>query len=279
MMLHKRQYDSLALKDLKMATTLDTGKAEYYSAVGDLLFENKDLTGSAEWIQKAIARNPADKKAHLKIAKLLLYIGNFPAAFKEINIVLMKDVHNPEAYFLKGMVYKDMKDTAKSISSFMTAIQENPDYHDATVQLGLLYTAKKDPIGLRYLDNAFKLDTMDVFPIFAKGVYYQEMKDFAAAKEEYKKCIMRNTHYTDAYFNMGYILMQQDSAQKAWRQYNIVTKVDPMNPAGYFNRGVCSEMMDSIKNAVADYRMASGMDSSYTSPKEALARLSAGKKK
>lgn len=277
-MLHKMQYDSLALKDYKTASSLDTGKAEYYSAIGELLFENKDITGSVEWLRKALARNPDDKKARLKIAKMFLYIRDFQNGFKEVNNVLMKDVHNPEAYFLKAMMYRDMKDTAKAISSFQTAIQENPDYHDAMVQLGLLYNAKNDTIGMRYLQNAFKLDTMDVFPIFARGVYYQEHKNFEAAKEQYKECIMRNRHYSDAYFNMGVILMDQDSVQKAWRQYNIVTKNDPMNPAGYYNRGVCSELMDSVKNAVADYKMAISLDTSYQSPKQALARL-AGKKK
>ncbi len=274
-MLRKMQLDSLALKDYKTASSLDTGKADYYSAVGDLLFESKDLKGSVEWIRKALARNPTDKKAHLKIAKMLLYMKSYPESVIEANKVLMQDVHNPEAYFLKGMVYKEAKDTGKAISCFLTSIQEAPDYKESIIQLGLLYSAKKDPVALKYLDNAYRLDTTDVFPIYARGVYYQENKDYAAAKEEYTKCIMKNKRYSDAYFNMGYILMQQDSVPKAWRQYNIVTKVDPSNPAGYFNRGLCSEMMDSIKNAIADYKMAVVLDTTYKSPKEALRRLKA----
>ena len=277
-MLRKMQMDSLALKDYKMASSLDTGKAAYYSAVGDLLFENKDISGSVEWIQKAVAKDPFDQKARLKMAKLFLYIRNYQRALQEIDKVMMKDVHNPETYFLKGMVYKDMRDTARAISSFLTAVQEGPEYRDAMIQLGLMYSAKKDPIGLRYLDNAYKMDTMDVFPIYAKGTYYQENKDYVAAKEAYKRCILKDRHYADAYFNLGYMLMQEDSVQKAWRQYNIVTKIDPMNPAAYYNRGLCSEMMDSVKNAIGDYKMAISLDTTYSSPKEALARLKKGKR-
>ena len=271
--LHKMKLDSLALKDFKTASSLDSTKAEYYSAVGDLLFENKDITGSVTWIQKAIALDPTDRKAHLKVAKLFLYIKDYPKAFGEINVVLRADVYNPEAYFLKGMVYKELKDTAKSLSAFLTAVQVQPDYRDAIIQLGLLYSAQKDPIALKYLDRAYAIDSTDVFPIFAKGVYYQGINDYVGAKEEYKKCILRNSHYVDAFFNMGYILMQEDSVQKAWRQYEIVTKIAPRNPAAYYNRGVCSEMMDSLKNAVADYRLALSLDSSYKSPKQALMRL------
>jgi tetratricopeptide (TPR) repeat protein len=272
-MLRRAQMDSLALKDYKMASSLDTNKAEYYSAVGDLLFENKDITGSLTWIQKAIAKDPGDIKAHLKIAKVFLYTNDYPKAFGEINTVLRRDVHNPEAYFLKGMVYKYLKDTAKALSSFQTALQENPDYRDAVLQIGLAYSDKRDPIALHYLDNAYNMDSADVFPIFAKGVYYQKDSDFVKAKEEYTLCIIKNHHYANAYFNMGYLLMQEDSIAKAYRQYDLVVKNDPMNPTGYFNRGLCSEMLDSVKKAISDYKMALVLDSTYSSPKNALKRL------
>ncbi len=265
--------DSLAVKDYIKASNLDTNKAEYYSAAGNLLFESKDLTGSLKWIQKAIAKNPEDLKARLKIAKLFLYIGNHQKAIDQINIVLRKNVYNPEAYFLKGMVFKDMKDTAKAISNFMTSKEVSPEYRDAYLQLGLLYSNKKDPIALKYLDDAFMLDSNDVFPIYAKGVYYQTNKDYVTAKEEFRKCILRNNHYVDAYFNMGYILMQQDSVQKAYRQYDIATRIDYANPTAYYNRGVCGEMLDSVKQAIADYRKAMALDTGYISPKLALKRL------
>lgn len=272
-MLHKMQLDSLAIKDYKKAAALDTNKSEYISAVGDLLFENKDIDGSIEWIKKAIKKDPTDRKAHLKIAKLFLYLQDYPKALGEVNIVMRKNVYDPEAYFIKGMVYKDMKDTAKAISSFQTAVQVAPDYRDAVIQLGLMFTGKHDAIGVKYLENAYAMDTTDIFPIYAIGVYYQDIYDYPKAKEEYKRCILRDRHYADAFFNMGYMLMQQDSAAKAWRQYDMVTKIDPLNASAYYNRGICSEMMDSIKNAVADYQQALRLDTAYASPKEALRRL------
>jgi tetratricopeptide (TPR) repeat protein len=276
-MLYRLKQDTLALRDFKKATVLDSTRAEYFSAVGNLLFEHKDIAGSVQWLQKAIALNPEDVKAHLKIAKLFLYTQDYAKGFVEVNTVLRKNPYNAEAYFLKGMMYKDQKDTAKALSSFETARSVDPNYEDAVVQIALIYSAQKNPLALDYLDNAFKIDSTDVFPIFAKGVYYQDRKEDAKAKELFKDCIIRNTHYVDAYFHMGYILMQEDSFAKSYRQYDIVTKIDPGNPAAYYNRGVCSELMDSVKKAVDDYRLALSLDTSYKSPKEALKRLKAMK--
>ncbi len=272
-MLHKINMDTLAIKDFKMACTLDTANAGYFSAVGDLLFENKDIAGSVEWLQKAITINPTEPRAHLKIAKLFLFTQDYPKAFEQINIVLRKDIYNPEAYFLKGMVYKDMKDTTKAISNFQTALQVAPDYKEAIVQLGLIFSARNDPMAIKYLDNAYNMDSSDVFPVFARGVYYQNNNDYEKAKQEYRKCIIKNTHYVDAYFNMGFILMQQDSVEKALRMYDLVTKTQPDNPTAYYNRGVCNEMLKKFPEATLDYRRALLLDSSYKSPKEALKRL------
>jgi Tfp pilus assembly protein PilF len=148
-----------------------------------------------------------------------------------------------------------------------------PDYRDAVIQLGILHGARRDSIAMRYMKNAYSMDTTDVFPIFAMGTMYQEMGDVVRAKDHYRRCILKNRHYSDAYFNMGYLLMQEDSTEKAWRQYDMVVKNSPGNPAAYYNRGLCSEMMDSLANAIEDYKTSNKLDSTFEKPKIALKRL------
>jgi len=272
--LHSMKQDSLALKDFNKAVTLDSTRSEYYSAVGDLLFEHKDVSGSLKWIKKAIELNPEDPKARLKIAKLDVYLRDYPNAFKEINTVLRQDAMIPEAYFLKGMIYKDIKDSSnKALSSFLTAVQIMPDYKDALMQIGLLYDQQNDSLALKYYENAFRSDTGDVSPLYAKGMYYQARKRMEEAKNEYKKCITHDRNFADAYFSTGFILMQEDSFEKARRQFDLVTKISPNDAGAYYNRGLCSELMNDIKNAEADYEQALVFDKDYKEAKEGLKRI------
>ena len=273
LLLDDMQEDSLALVDYNKAISLDSTKAEFYSAVGDLMFEHKDLDGSVKWLERALKLNPNEPSAHLKMAKLFVYTKEYTSAFNEINIVLRQDVYNPEGYFLKGMIYKDLKDTAKAISSFQTAESVDPKYKDAVVQLGVLYSAKHDPLALKYYDKAFAIDSADVFPLYAKGVYYQDSKDYETAKAQYKNVILRDKNYVNAYFNMGFILMQQDSLDKAYRQYDILTQIDPANAEAYYNRGLCNELMGKKEAAIMDYKQAVVFDSEYEEPREGLKRL------
>ena len=271
--LHRIKEDSLALEDLYRAASIDTTKAEYASAIGDLLFEHKDVAGSVKWLQRALRHNPDDPKAHLKVAKLMLFAKDYPTAFSEINIVLRQDAYNPEGYYLKGLVYKELKDTSKAISSFRTALNVAPDYRDAAIQLGLLHSEQGEPLALQYLENAFKMDTSDVFPLYARGQYFQKRGDPEAAKAEYSRCISNNTQYADAYFATGYILLQQDSLEKARRQFDLVTRMEPTNAAAYYNRGLCAELLNDPTAAAADYRQALTFDKDYKTAAEGLKRV------
>lgn len=265
--------DTFAVKDFQTAAELDSTKAEYFSAVGDLMFDHKDVSGSLPWIEKALSLNPDDPKARLKIAKVFVFIKEYPKAFQEINKVLRQNALNPEGYFLKGIIYKDLKDTAKAISSFQTALQVDPDYHEAMIQLGTVYAARKDQLAIRYFDNAFRTDTNDVFPLYAKGMFFQEQNQYELAKEEYRKAILHNRDYRDAYFAMGFILMQQDSFDKAYRQFDLVTKLDPTNAKAYYNRGLCQELLGKDNEALQDYKQALTFNEQYKEAADAVKRL------
>ncbi|MCC7029415.1 MAG: tetratricopeptide repeat protein [Chitinophagaceae bacterium] len=265
--------DSLALMDFQKATVLDSSQSKYFSAVGDLLFEHKDITGSVPWFQKSLALNPGDEKAHLKMAKLFLYIEEFPKAFVEINTVLRGNVYNAEAYFLKGMCYKSMKDTAKAISSFQTAVQTDPKYVDAHMQLALIYEAKKDPVSLKYFENAYQADTFNMEPLYGQAMYWQNQQNFTEAKKVFKRMILRDRSYAKSYYNTGWMLMQEDSTEKAIRQFDIAIQNKPDYADAYYNRGICKEILGKNADALEDYNQALSFNIDNASYKDAQQRV------
>jgi tetratricopeptide (TPR) repeat protein len=271
---HQLEMDSLALIDFQSAVDLDSMKAEYYSAIGDLLFEHKDVSGSIKWIQRAVFLNPDDEVAHLKMGKLFMFTEDYPKAFAEINTVLRTNVYNAEAYFLKGMCYKGMKDTAKAISSFQTAVQTEPRYVDAHMQLALLYEAKKDPIALKYFENAYKADSSDLEPLYGQGMFWQNQQKFSEAKKVFQRIINIDPSYPKSYYNMGWMLLQEDSTEKASRQFTIAIQQKPDYFQAYYNRGLCSEILGDFIKAKEDYNQALSFNPDYEDCKKALARVS-----
>ncbi len=273
LILHDLKKDSLALSDFQTAVNLDSTKAEYFSAVGDLLFEHKDVTGSIPWIQKAIFLNPDDPTAHLKMAKLFLFSEDYPKAFSEINVVLRTNVYNPEAYFLKGMCYKNMKDTAKAISSFQTSIQAEPRYVDAHMQLALIYDAKRDPIALKYFENAYKADSSSLEPLYGQVMFWQNQENYPEAKKVINRLVSIDRTYAKSYYNMGWMLLQEDSTEKAIRQFGIAIQEKPDYVEAYYNRGLCYEIQGNHAQAIEDYNQALTFNPDYEPSKSALQRI------
>lgn len=265
--------DSLALGDLYKAVQLDSTRAGYHSAIADILFEHKDINGSVQWIKKAMILNPDDPTAHLKIAKLFLFTEEYPKAFTEINAVLRSDVYNAEAYFLKGMCYKQMKDTARAISSFQTAVHTDPKYVDAHLQLALIYKNRKNPIALQYFENIFRADSSNMDALYGQGMFWQDQQKYAEAKKAFRRCIMVDKNYEKSYYNIGWMLLQEDSTEKALRQFDIAVQVKPDYMEAYYNRGLCHEILGHVAEAKADYEQALAFQPDYAPAKQALQRV------
>lgn len=271
--LNALQLDSLALVDYQKAISLDSTKAEYFSALGDLLIEHQDISGSLPYLEKAIALNPKDPKARLNIAKMMLISKDYPKAFTEINTVLRQDVYNPEAYFLKGMVYKDMGDTSKARSSFETALNVSPNYQEAAVQLGMIYLNEGNPLGLQYLENASRMDTTDVLPLYALGMYYQQKEDWENAKASYRRALQRNRTYADALYNTGYVLLQQDSFETAIGMLDQVLELGNRDFRTFYLRGLAYELLGNDHAAGQDYLRAKELDKNNPDLNAALKRV------
>ncbi len=265
--------DSVALRDLDKTIKLDSTKSKYFSAIGDLLFDKKDITGSVKWFQKAIAIDPNDETAHLKIANMFLFSKDYDQAMAEVNTVLQQNIYNAEAYFLKGLIYKDMGETERAITSFQAAVQMEPKYYDGYIQLGLAYTKKKDPLALQYFDNAIRVDSMNMEGHYAKAMYHQSQEKYADAKKVFKHAIGLNRNYAEAHYNIGWMLLQEDSTEKAKREFERVIVLDPTNARAYFNRGLCYEIMGDNEKAREDYEQALVFDADFDLPKEALKRV------
>lgn len=265
--------DSAAIIDLYKAISLDSNKANYYSAIGEILFERKDIEGSVYWFKKAIERDPIDPIAHLKFAKMLVFVNDNQKAFDEINTVLRRDPYNPEAYFLKGMVYKNLNDTSKALSSFQTAVQVDPLYQPAILQIGFIYATQNDDIALKYFENAYNADSTQLISLHAKAMFYQSRNKVDTAKDIYRLIIKKDTLYTDAYFNLAYLLMQGDSTQKAEILLSHIIALNPNDAETFYNRAVCRELQGDTNNALNDYQEALKLDPAYPEARKAIGRL------
>jgi Tfp pilus assembly protein PilF len=247
--------DSLALEDILIALKLDSNNTSYNTAALQLLFNKKDPR-AIPLIEKLLIANPNDPTAHLKIATIQFYNKNYQPAINSINTALKTDVYNYEAYFLKGMVYKDLKDTANALSSFKTASRINVENAEPYIQLALLSSGKDVNKAILYFESAYKADTTNLEPLNGIGMIYMQRGEIKKAKDAFLRCVNLQKSYPKSFYNLGCVLMDEDSLDKAIRQFDIAIQNDPKYVEAYYNRGLCKEIMKDNKAALADYNQA-----------------------
>lgn len=263
-----------AFADMRRVFTIDTTTSKYFVTLADLYLA-KGMSGNVKAsLNKAIEIDSKNIAAYTKLAEMNLYIKDYNACLKTADNVLKIDIYNPRAYFIKGMAFKELGDTAKAASSFQTVVEQDPEYYNAYIQLGLLYSAIKNPLALDYLNNALNLQPQSIEAYYAIAMFFQETGNINKAIEVYNTILKIDPTYNDAHFNLGYIAMvMQNDMAKAIKHFSDNISYHPNNYEAYYMRGLCYERMKDKASAERDYRQALNLYPQYDNAAIALGNL------
>ncbi len=264
-----------AIVDAQKLLSLDTTKADYFVTVADVHFAAGKSGRSKAALEKALTIDPKNKDANMKLAELYFYVQKYDQSVSYLNNVLKEEIHNPKAYFMKGMNFKEMGDTTKAISSFQTAIEQQPDYYEPFMQLGIIYTMKNNPLALQYFDGALRVNPRSEEALYGRAMWYQEhAHDFDKAIQDYTSITQINPKNKNAHFNLGYVHYEYLKVyREAIKHYTNAINADPNYADAYYNRGVCYETLGDIGAAKRDFEKALEIRPDYQAAKDGIERV------
>nr|MBA3901914.1 tetratricopeptide repeat protein [Bacteroidota bacterium] len=188
--------------------------------------------------------------------------------------VLIKDKYNAKAYFIKGMAFKEMGDTAKAVSSFHTTVEQDPDYFHAYMQLGLLYSIKNNRVALDYLNSAIKIKPTSIEAWYAAGKFCQDHGLLEKAKEAYHNILEMDPEHKNAHYNLGYIHSEYLNDYKtAIEHFSDAIMYAPNYQEAHYMRGFAFERLKDPKKAEENYRKALQIDPDFTLAAMGLGRV------
>ncbi|WP_198661668.1 tetratricopeptide repeat protein [Lewinella sp. IMCC34183] len=265
-------YDA-AIADLTSALMLDSTRVEYYYALSDVYLDYYRSRLALRTLERAAALDPDRLETQLRLAETRLILKQYDDAIASLNQAVRLDPRNPEAYYLLSQVFVETGDTVRALNAAEEATQIDPDMTDAYLLQGELRAAQGDPRALEYFDTAVSIDPDDVIARHARADYYRDRGDLSRAIEEYRRASFIDRQYVAGNYNAGLLLMELDSVQRAYGEFNIVIKNDPIHIRAYFYRGLASELLGDEAAARRDYDTALRLAPDFTLPQEALARL------
>lgn len=262
-----------AVADMQRALLIDSVNADYWLRLSQLFLQEKSLLYAIDALRRGQEKNRDHIELNKELARAYLYSGDLVRSVRFANTALKLDITNPEVYFIKALAILERGDTLSAISNLQTATEQNPDYYDALIQLGILSQGRLDELVPGYYTNAIRIDSMNVDPRFALGTFYQNNNQPEKAKDVFRKLLLKNPMYQYAFYNIGYIYFQQDSLEKAYKNFDIASKVAPTYSNAYYMRGLTSEAMSKIDDAERDYYLTLKLDPDFVMARKGLERI------
>ena len=272
------KYD-IAIADAAKAFRLDSSRLDTRMLYADAIcnnpaLQNADITKAQFHYQKLIKKAPKNVRALVGMAMTYTLRQDFDNSFKYINRALKINPRYRNAYVLKGSNYRMLGNTKLAISSYETAVQQDPNFYGGYLMLGALYQYEKDPICIQYYTTATQLQPNNPDCLYAlayaKEIFGQEND----AKMIYRKMIRIDSTYYEAYFQLGYIKQFTDlDLDSALYFYNAALDIEPRHIESNHNIGLIYEDKKDISRALLSYAKVLKYNPEFELTKERVAVL------
>ncbi|MCB0794924.1 MAG: tetratricopeptide repeat protein [Flavobacteriales bacterium] len=263
-----------AINDWIRALSIDSTNASYHAELGDLYYTKLMVDLARERFEKAMELDPEAVSPKLKMAEVELVLRNYGSALDLVNAALRIDPNLAEAYYLKGWTFKEAGDTALAISSYRTAVEQDPDHYNAFIQLGLLHAAQHDDLAIQYYRSALEIRPQSVEANYNLGIFAQDHGLDSLAISCYERITAIDPGNAAAPYNTGWIhLKRLKEFRKAEQYFTQALDLNTNYYQAWYNRGLAMEQLGKLDSAAADMQVALLIRPDFDLAAEALGRL------
>lgn len=263
-----------AIPDYQRAIELDSTNGKYYVSKSEVLIAQKQIGLAKALLDEAIHKSPGSTEIMLKTSEIYLWAGDYQKTIDWANAALGFDQYLAQAYYLKGMAHEFSKDTVKAVSSFQTAVEQDPQDYNSYMQLGKLYAIEKHDLADAYYANAIRINPKSIEAYYARGLYRQNLNRANDALEDYNQIIELEPNHVAANYNIGYVkLMLLEQPDSAITFFEKASNYAPDYADATYMWGYCLELESKTAEALIKYQETLIIDDTHTLAAKGVNRL------
>ncbi len=263
----------LAAEDLAVALSLDSSALTTWHRLADAYLDGLQSRKALETMTAASRLFPDSLGTQLKLSEFQLILRRYNDALATLNSIQAKRPQSAEAYFMKAQVFKEMGDTVAAVRHYQYATRADAHLLDAWIGAGQLLAAQGESEALAYFDAGLVV-APDYLPLrHAKANVLGALSQFAAAKVEYRSMLEIDPDYSEAYYDLGLLYLDQDSLVLARNHFQLAITTEPLFGRAYFYRGLTSELLGDTAQATRDYQQVLQLNPADQDARNGLQRL------
>lgn len=215
-----------ALKDIYFAIEKKDDQPEYFHLLADILLDYYRSEEALKVLEEAMVKFERDELTFLKYAEFNFLLKQYTKSLEVLNQLIIKKPNESEAYFMSGLNYRELQDTANAIRAFQKSIDLNPELIDGWINIGQLYGSLKDPKAKQYFESGLRIQPDNISLLHAKAYYLQSVDEIQESIEVFQQIIQIDPYYTPSYFNSGLLYLDLKEYQNAIDQFSIAIKTE-----------------------------------------------------
>jgi len=258
-----------AFKDIWTALEIDSTVSDYYVTLADSYIGMGKLQAGIEALEEAVVRNDENIKAYIKLAEISIVFRDYKNALNYVDKALKIDELESKGYFLRGVVLLENGDTVKSIRNFQKAVDYNQNYFEANLQLGIIFSEKKNDLAIDYLNNALNINPDHIEVIYYLSMYYQNTERYKKAIQMYNLLLVKDPEYNIGYINLVYL----EKFEEAINYFTQTIEINPDYADAYYNRGFAYELLKDVEKSRTDYQKTLELNTNYEKALDGLNRI------
>lgn len=262
-----------AVRDAETVLSLDSTNWRSYRLLAGCYLDNNESRRALKTLEKGTERFPENAYLYLVQAEMNHILQQYDQAIISTEKILKFDRFNVEAYFMQGVILKDMKDTARAINAFQYAVEQDAAHIDSYIELAHIFYHLDKPIAVDYFSNALRIDSMNYTALKGLALYYHQKGNLNDAKTVYKKLIYHHPQEADGSYNFGLLFMEEENWEEALRYFDIATKYSPQFGEAYYFKGYALEELGRLDQAKIAYTNAMNNNDRDNKAAQALDRL------
>ncbi|GAB1417734.1 hypothetical protein MASR2M12_04990 [Bacteroidales bacterium] len=263
-----------ALADLNKVLQLDSKNPEFFLTLAEVYLKMGQADACSGALQQASNLDPQNPVPFFRLAELYLMMDEKPTAMIYADRSLAVQSFNPDALFVKGLVYLANTDTANAVRNFELALNQREAFFEPLFQLGVIHTVRHNPLAEQYLLKAVRLFPQQYKGRYQLALYYQENDHVKEAELQYDTLLQIVPENKFVLFNLGYLnLIYLNNLEKAIQFFDDALLSDPNYVDALYNKGRAMEELGQYSNAREVYQEVLRRETNHKLAIQALNRL------
>jgi|GEM_PF-5651115 len=267
----------LAELHLKRALRKNPEAPQVYLALAEVYLDWPKSRKAIEVLEEAIQKFPRDTALRLQQIYVLLVLRQYATALKKSAELLRIDPQNAQNYFFRGLIFKETGHDSLALVNFQRAVQFDPELIDAYINIGEIYTQKKDPLALQYFNNVLDIDPDNPLALHSIAYFHQMTGHTERAIEILEDLIKKQGRYYDAYLSLGLLYLDKEDYRKAFEKLSILLSINDQYLDAYYYRAIAAEALGLTEQAVKDLETLLSFAPDYPNARDLLRSLQANK--